>query len=126
MGKLLARLLRIGRKTSANATDVCNDSRDYRAVSVVPMQMACVEARRLRNVRYLLHEAPRLPLPQCPQRATCSCRYRKFSDRRTADRRDIAASGRWYMGEDRRRSGGRRASDHHLSRIELNWPRKKS
>jgi hypothetical protein len=74
-----------------------------------------------------LHEAPRLPLPQCPQRATCSCSYRKYADRRTSDRRDITmSSGRWYMGEDRRKSGGRRATDHHLSRIELTWPNKKS
>jgi hypothetical protein len=126
LGNLLARLLRRARKTPAIVADEGDGSNDYRAVSIVPTQASCIDARRVRNVRYLLREAPRLPLSQCPLRASCPCRYRKFQDRRTGDRRDIAASGRWFMGEDRRRSGGRRASDHHLSRIELTWPNKKS
>jgi len=128
LGKLLARLLRFRRKTQANAANAGSDINDYRAVSIVPTQASCIDARQLRNVRYLLREAPRLPLSQCPLRAGCTCSYRKFADRRTADdRRDIAdSSGRWFVGEDRRRSRGRRATDHHLSRIEMTWPNKKS
>jgi hypothetical protein len=126
LGNFFARLLRIGRKTPEQVANGSHNSADYRGVSIVPMPMACVEARRLRSFRYLLSQAPRLPLPQCPQRAGCTCAYRKFADRRTGDRRDIAASGRWYMGDDRRSTGGRRKTDHHLSRIEINWARKKT
>ncbi|MEJ0035393.1 MAG: hypothetical protein WDO68_04835 [Gammaproteobacteria bacterium] len=122
MGKLLTRFLRFRRKSSAPIAGHDTHVADYRAVSIVPMQSACAEARRLRRSRYLLNEAPRLPLSQCPQPLTCSCSYRKFPDRRVAERRDIAASGRWFMGQDRRKSSGRRATDHHLSRIEMTWP----
>jgi hypothetical protein len=76
-------------------------------------------------VRFLLDEAPRLPLRECPQQLTCTCCYRKFPDRRTADRRDIASSGRWYSGAERRKSDGRRATDHHLAPIHISWPRPK-
>jgi hypothetical protein len=121
LAKLLARLLRFGRKAPMPAADQIAHIADYRAVSIVPTQSSCVEARRLRRHRYLLSEAPRLPLTQCPQRLTCTCSYRKFPDRRVTERRDIAASGRWFMGDDRRKSSGRRSTDHHLSRIEMTW-----
>jgi hypothetical protein len=121
LGKLLARLLRFGRKSPMPVAYRATHVADYRAVSIVPAPGACAEARRLRRARYLLNEAPRLPLPECSQPLTCSCSYRKYPDRRVAERRDIAASGRWYMGDDRRKSNGRRATDHHLSRIEITW-----
>jgi hypothetical protein len=124
LGKLLARLLRLRRKAPAPAAAPDVHIADYRAVSIVPATGSCAEARRLRKKRYLSNEAPRLPLPQCPQRLTCPCRYRKFPDRRVTERRDVASSGRWFMGqqirEDRRKSSGRRASDY--SRIEIPWP----
>ena len=122
MGKFFARLLRLAPKApTPAAAGIDAPARDYRAVSIVTTPGACAEARRLRRTRYLLSEAPRLPLPQCPQRLTCQCSYRKFPDRRVTERRDIAASGRWFMGQDRRKSSGRRATDHHLSRIEITW-----
>ena len=116
--------MRLGRKPSAPVADLGLHAPDYRAVSIVPSAASCREARRMRGVRFLMSEAPRLPLPQCPQRLTCSCHYRKFPDRRVVDRRDIAASGRWFTGEDRRKSSGRRATDHHLSRIDITWSRR--
>jgi hypothetical protein len=123
----LTRLLRFRRKAPARAATPADEHiADYRAVSIVPTQSSCAEARRLRKRRFLSSEAPRLPLQQCPQRLTCQCRYRKFPDRRVVERRDLASSGRWLMGtgirEDRRKSSGRRATDHHLSRIEITWP----
>jgi hypothetical protein len=121
LARFFARLLRFRRKTRAPAADHDTQVADYRAVSIVPTQASCREARRLRGVRFLLSRAPRLPLPECPQRLTCSCRYRKFPDRRIVERRDIASSGRWFMGDDRRKTNGRRASDDRLSRIEIPW-----
>jgi len=124
VASLLTRLLRFGRKPPAASAARDKRGEDYRAVSIVPHASSCSEARRLRPVRYLLNEVPRLPLPQCSQPLACTCSYRKYPDRRLAERRDIAASGRWYMGLDRRKSNGRRASDHPLTRIEINWPQR--
>jgi hypothetical protein len=122
LGKLLTRWLQFGRKDSAGSAHPEPHAADYRAVSIVSRAGSCAEAKQKRGVRYLLSEVPRLPLPTCPDPLTCPCSYRKFADRRVTQRRDIASSGRWYMGLDRRKSSGRRASDHHLSRIEINWP----
>ena len=125
MVTLFARLLRLRSKADAPVEAHSAHEADYRAVSIVSTQTSCHEARRLRHIRFLLNEAPRLPLRECPQQLTCTCRYRKFPDRRIADRRDIASSGRWYTGAERRKSDGRRATDHHLSAIEIPWPRRK-
>jgi hypothetical protein len=125
LATLFARLLRLRRKSSAPVVHHHAHETDYRAVSIVPTQTSCREARRLRHMRFLLDEAPRLPLRECPQQLTCSCTYRKFPDRRVADRRDIASSGRWYNGAERRKSDGRRAADHHLAPIDIPWPRPK-
>ena len=121
MVSFFSRLLRFRRKGPARVADHVMHVADYRAVSIVPTPSSCREARQLRGIRFLLNEAPRLPLSQCPQRLTCSCSYRKYPDRRMAERRDIASSGRWYNGDDRRKSSGRRASDHRLARIDINW-----
>jgi hypothetical protein len=121
LARFFARLMRFRRKPLAPVAELESHASDYRAVSIVPTTASCREARRLRGARFLLGEAPRLPLPQCTQRLTCSCHYRKFPDRRVIERRDIASSGRWFMGDDRRKSSGRRATDHHLSRIDITW-----
>ena len=125
LATLFARLFRLGRKTSAPGGAHHGHETDFRAVSIVPAQNSCREARKLRHIHFLLDEAPRLPLRECPQQLTCTCSYRKYPDRRIAERRDIAASGRWYAGDDRRKSDGRRATDHHLSRIEIPWSQRK-
>jgi hypothetical protein len=125
LATLFARLLRLRSKAGAPVEAHCAHAADYRAVSIVPTQTSCREARQLRHMRFLLNEAPRLPLRECPQQLSCTCSYRKFPDRRIADRRDIASSGRWYTGAERRKSDGRRATDHHLSPIEIPWPHRK-
>ena len=122
MGKLLTRLLHLGRKASTPSAGRDKHVTAYRAVSIVPHASSCAEARRLRPIRFLTNEVPRVPLPQCSQPLTCTCTYRKYPDRRTAERRDIGSSGRFYMGLDRRKSTGRRAGDHHLAPIDITWP----
>jgi hypothetical protein len=84
----------------------------------MPARGSCKPAKRLRGKRFLTREAPRLPLRTCPEPANCPCRYQKFADRRSEDRRDIVSSGRWYTGVERRRTNGRRADDQQ-SNIEL-------
>lgn len=67
-----------------------------------------------RHARYLSHEAPPLPLPQCPNRAGCRCVYRHFEDRRTGSRRtDDLKNGTKSETppKNRRASRGRRARD---------------
>ena len=125
MTTLFARLLRLRRKAPVPDANPDLHDADYRAVSIVAPQASCREARRLRHIRFLLDEVPRLPLSECPQRLTCTCSYRKFPDRRLTERRDIASSSRWFAGDDRRKSDGRRATDHHLSRIDIPWPGRK-
>lgn len=87
-----------------------NPGGDYRAVSLVSSSACDLAARSAAGQRYLLREAPRLPLPGCTMPANCSCRYRKHADRRDGDRRLLGTmeSERWFAGEERRTNGHRR------------------
>jgi hypothetical protein len=114
--KILRRLL--GRQPHESDSTPAPD-KDYRAVSIIAAKTSCREAGRVRGKPYLLRDAPRLPLPSCPNPERCPCRYRKHPDRRMRERRDVFAASRWYDGTDRRRSGGRRATDRLHSRIEI-------
>jgi hypothetical protein len=104
-------LRRLRRAPEASTTPT--RARYYHAVAIVPKTSSCEEARSVAGVRYLSREAPPLPLPTCPQPERCRCRFEKFDDRRQDDdRRDIASSGRWYAGEEKRRQPrGRRITD---------------
>jgi hypothetical protein len=85
---------------------------DYRAVSLAP-NSGCEPASNdvATGKRYLLREAPRLPMAGCPTPASCSCKFRKHADRRDGDRRllGMAETNRWYAGGERRNRGGRRS-----------------
>jgi hypothetical protein len=85
---------------------------DYRAVSLAAGVACHAAAKDLVGKRYLMREAPRLPLPQCATPENCSCKYRKHSDRRDGDRRLLGEveTGRWYAGTERRLRGGRRST----------------
>jgi hypothetical protein len=84
---------------------------DYRAVSLAPNN-GCDPATNdiATGKRYLLREAPRLPMAGCPTPASCTCKFRKHADRRDGDRRllGMAETNRWYAGGERRNRGGRR------------------
>jgi hypothetical protein len=86
----------------------------YHAVSVVPGQDACAEARALRGQRFLSREAPALPLTGCKS-TQCTCRYEHHEDRRKGGRRarDLAVAIDGYEGEEQRDPScrGRRNSD---------------
>jgi 2-polyprenyl-6-methoxyphenol hydroxylase-like FAD-dependent oxidoreductase len=84
---------------------------DYRAVSLVPCSGCHSATRQSAGKRFLLREAPRLPLAGCAQPDQCTCKFRKHPDRREADRRlfGAAETGRWYAGAERRSHKARRA-----------------
>jgi hypothetical protein len=84
----------------------------YHAVSVLPCTNACAAAYRFSGQRFLSRQAPRLPLPSCDV-TTCGCRFKHHKDRRSGPRRnsDVGMMMAGYSGNERRRSGGRRATD---------------
>ncbi|MEO0997873.1 MAG: hypothetical protein AAFX58_10170 [Pseudomonadota bacterium] len=87
--------------------------RSFAAVSVRPSATgACRAAKLVTGQRFLTDQAPMLPLAGC-DRASCDCRYVHYSDRRQEQRRDIdvGISSRFFFGEERRQSTGRRATD---------------
>ena len=58
----------------------------YRAASICPGGCACAEARSLDDIRFLLEQAPRMPLRECDA-AKCECRYVRHEDRRVREDR---------------------------------------
>jgi hypothetical protein len=89
-----------------------NSSADYRAVSVTPSIDCYAVAKEGAGKRYLLREAPQLPLASCATPATCSCRFRRHADRREGDRRLFGEieSTRWFGGSERRERRTRRSA----------------
>lgn len=83
---------------------------DFRAVSVAPSTECHAGLKDASAKRYLLREAPRLPLADCATPANCSCKFRKHADRRDGDRRllGMTETNRWFAGSERRNRGGRR------------------
>lgn len=70
---------------------------------------ACPAARRLGETRFLVAQAPRLPLADCDLPDDCECVYRHHADRRARERRRAAGAG--GGSSERRAAGGRRATD---------------
>jgi hypothetical protein len=58
----------------------------FGAVEIRTRRSACQAARALEGQRLLSKEAPALPLPACTA-ARCSCKFAKWSDRRSEGRR---------------------------------------
>jgi hypothetical protein len=85
--------------------------KDYRAAAVVPGIKCCLAAKTSVGKRSLFQDAPRLPLANCTMPTNCSCRFKKASDRRDGDRRQIGVSetGRWFAGPENRKRGSRRS-----------------
>ncbi len=81
---------------------------------VVVHDTSCAAATLCRNKRFLSHEAPHLPLPECTSRSTCQCVYKHFEDRRTNLRRTADMTGALPSDTpktNRRQTRGRRAQD---------------
>jgi hypothetical protein len=58
----------------------------FGAVEIRIRGSACRPARSLKGQRFLSREAPALPLPACTA-AQCTCKFTKWSDRRSESRR---------------------------------------
>jgi hypothetical protein len=95
-----------------------NAGGDYRAVSVVPSIIEyCSAVKGATGKRFLLGEAPRLPLAACTMPANCLCKFRKHADRREGDRRLLFGThtNRSFAGPERRKHANRRSTTHWLS-----------
>jgi len=88
-----------------------NTGGDFRAVSLAPSLMCCLAADRATGKRFLLREAPRLPLGACTMPTDCRCKFRKDADRRDCDRRLLGSTEttRWFAGTESRKRGPRRS-----------------
>jgi hypothetical protein len=95
----------------------------YAAVSVSCGESACCRAEAIAGIRFLIDEAPRLPMPDCTAE-TCTCRYFHFRDRRSflSNRRSGTGLERVppkaLFEQDRRRGPNRRK----LKILELDHP----
>jgi len=105
----------------SHSTDI-RGTNPWHAVGVTSHGKPCCQASlAARKVRFLSQEAPPLPLSGCTQPKNCFCKYKHFPDRRVGPRRvtdsDLFknALSRPILARlthaDRRRSGGRRATD---------------
>lgn len=109
---LLSRLTaRWCRKSAAPAAHV--PARPFQAISIFRGVQACEMARKFSDHRFLARDAPQLPMIGCTMPQACECRYIRHKDRRSEPRRlmDFGASSRLYIGKERRRLKGRRATD---------------
>jgi hypothetical protein len=85
------------------------EPRSYEAVAIRPHGAACKFVRALAGKRFLVAEAPTLPLAGCT--AHCRCTYRGHPDRRQEEPRrsaDVGVSSRFYVGQERRSGLDRR------------------
>jgi hypothetical protein len=94
------------RKTPAKPATA---GKDFRAVSIAPGSASCAAANAIAGKRYLFREVPHLPLVDCTMAPNCSCKFKKVSDRRDRDRRQInpAEPTRRFAGPDNRKNGRR-------------------
>lgn len=77
------------RKPSANKS-----LNQYRSVGIQLGLDCCEAVKSYRNKKILLNEAPVLPVKGCNKNGTCECRFVRYSDRRTDDRRESSNSAR--------------------------------
>ena len=83
----------------------------FQSVEIRVGMHACAEARKLAGERFLVSDAPPLPLAGCPA-ARCTCTYKKLSDRREEGRRwSDEGLGVTIFNAKERRSGGDRRGD---------------
>jgi hypothetical protein len=100
---------------SGRAVQVHRVTNPFHAVSIKAGPTCEKTALQYGRTRYLSREAPTLPLPTCNPKG-CTCRYLHHDDRRGGqDRRERdvwSAQPQPAASVERRRSGGRRVTDH--------------
>lgn len=74
-------------KSSKNqASKAIKRKQDFRAVSIQICPQACAAAKKIRDKRFLSHQAPMLPLNDCNVK-DCKCKFVHHNDRRSHDDR---------------------------------------
>jgi len=86
--------------------------KQFSAVSIEPdSRGSCKAVRQLNNKRFLVGEAPMLPLDECSQPGKCKCVYKKWPDRREEHDRRTGYRGlasQFFAAEERRHGKDRR------------------
>ena len=110
MSEMWKKLLRqLGRAPRAGKG--APESHPYRAVSVVPTRASCPAAVAIRDKRFLVAEAPTLPLPMCTWPLSCPCKLNVHKDRRASPLREKERADTVKAPNERRPASGRRATD---------------
>ena len=87
--------------------------RPFQAISIYRGLICCDMARKFSEHRFLVRDAPPLPLAGCSMDSKCQCKYIKHRDRRAEPRRliDFGVAARMFDGKERRARRGRRNGD---------------
>jgi len=113
--------------TPAKAASKSSRRRSFKGAAINPCENSCGASKALADKRFLVEQAPRLPLEGCDRIASCTCKYHNYPDRRQDDERRYVYGALSTVGEigmkvSNKRSGmDRRSSslDRELDRIEL-------
>ena len=102
----------LGRMLSSSehqsAPDTASSRRNFRAVSIECAEDSCAAAKALPQGRFLVGEAPLLPLEDCDL-DVCLCIYEHHDDRRTEEERRQQHADE--VSVEQRKREGRRKSD---------------
>jgi len=104
-------------KKSVSSQD---NTRPYASVSIMAPKACCEAANELVDQRFLVREAPEVPLSRCTS-PSCKCGYIKHTDRRHGEEERRALYGLKSelhvldSGKERRVRKGRRQSDFALA-----------
>ena len=104
----------LARFSSRKEPPAAGPLRPFQAISIYRGVTCCEMARKFSEHRFLVRDAPPLPLAGCTMRKTCHCKYVKHRDRRAEPRRliDFGVAARLFDGRERRaRKAGRRSND---------------
>jgi hypothetical protein len=85
----------------------------FQAIAIFQGIRSCEMAAKFSEHRFLAKDAPRLPLPGCTMTGQCTCRYLKFKDRRSGQRRilNFGLAAQMFTGRERRKPRARRSGE---------------
>ncbi len=113
----LAANSRPGRVTKKTAVSAISTRLPYHAISCRSGAGNCAAVETLKDQRFLVEDAPQLPLADCTSSERCKCKYLHHQDRRDNDDDRRALYGiksefyEYSSKQDRRVKNGRRESD---------------
>jgi hypothetical protein len=113
---LIVRVRQNNAATKAESRPEPKKHNKYQAVAIQYSENACDAAKVMTGRRYLINEAPRLPLADCDF-GDCRCKFAYHDDRRsTSDRRSpfsnkAVTDGTGTYARERRARKGRRKGD---------------